>query len=98
MWIAFDTCWLLTAALFYGQISYLTHQRVGILHTLLRTDSKSDTLLLREERAGLSLAENKVKLRSILLFSLSCQINEVISRQCFTRNAVNITEEVSSLQ
>lgn len=77
---------MLTAALFYGQISYLTHQRVGILHTRLRTDSKSDTLLLRQERVGLSLAENEVKLHSVLLFSLSCHMNKVMLRQAFYKD------------
>lgn len=78
MWIAFDTCCLLTAALFCGQISYLTHQRVAIVHTLRRIDTRSDTVLLREERVSLFLAENKVKLHSVFLFSHSCQMNEVI--------------------
>lgn len=92
--IGVDCSWhvlLLTAALFYGQISYLTHQRVGILHTPLRTDSRSDMLLLKES-IGLSLAENKVKLHSGFLFSLFLPDKFIYTQAVFTRNAVSIIE------
>ncbi len=52
----------------WSDFIFYTSKQVGILHTLQRTDSKSDTLLLREERVGVSLVENKVKLHLVLIF------------------------------
>ncbi len=52
----------------WSDFIFNTSKRVGILHTLRRTDSESDTLLLREEKVGLSLVENSQVALSVHFF------------------------------